>query len=244
MSRCSSIRRQSTCHQRLPGQQSCSILLLFLLIGNTLSGASASRHVKIEQAAKAEVVTGRVGADPHMQAAVPSSADQLRILACVQLKNELPYLVEWVEFHHMMGFTHMVIYDDFSSDNVTMLEALYRQHGRTYLTVVPPFGASEDKFTHRAKTAEHCFLNYHYMADWMINIDLDEFVWSPSYPTLQQYFMNEVPAANHILQVGATRFGWSGQRDRFTYSLHEVGLVSIIIYPLHGASLCRIYSID
>lgn len=130
----------------------------------------------------------------------------------------------------MMGFTHIVVYDDSSSDNVTMLEALYKEHGRGYLTVIPPFGAGQDKFTHRAKTAEHCFLNFHHMADWMINIDVDEFVWSPSHANLQQYFRSEVPAANHILQVGATRFGWSGQRERFTYLLHQVNL-QLLLQP-------------
>ena len=123
----------------------------------------------------------------------------------------------------MMGFSHMVIYDDFSSDNVTMLDTLYKEHQRSYLTVVPPFGVGQDKFTHRAKTAEHCFINFHHLADWMINIDVDEFLApSPKYAHLSDYFRHEVPETTHILQVGATRFGWSGQRNRFTYRLQEV----------------------
>lgn len=186
--------------------------------------ALSSRHVKIEQTATANPAasasTATLSSDPDSDSSQPK---ELRIVACVQLRNELPYLIEWVEFHRMMGFSHMVIYDDFSSDNVTMLDTLYKEHQRSYLTVVPPFGAGQDKFTHRAKTAEHCFINFHHQADWMINIDVDEFVVpSPKYPYLPDFFRHEVPDETHILQVGATRFGWSGQRHRFTYRLQQV----------------------
>ncbi|KAK9820723.1 hypothetical protein WJX74_003809 [Apatococcus lobatus] len=199
-------------------------LLLLTAFSYSARSACGSRHVKIEQPITAAAdLAANSATDSALSAdSNPPQADEHRIVACVQLRNELPYLIEWIEFHRVMGFTHMVIYDDFSSDNVTMLETLYKEHQRSYLTVVPPFAAGQDKFTHRAKTAEHCFLNFHHLADWMINMDVDEFVWSPSYPSLQQYFRSEVPSANHILHVGATRFGWSGQRDRFTYSLQLV----------------------
>ena len=51
---------------------------------------------------------------------------------------------------------------------------------------------------------------------------LQEFVWSPKYANLEDFFRHEVPANNHVLYMGATRFGWSGMRHRFTYSLQEV----------------------
>ncbi|RZA21105.1 MAG: hypothetical protein EOP02_17490, partial [Proteobacteria bacterium] len=91
------------------------------------------RHVKIEQPVSADN-------DPPASA-IPLSpdghsleADDLRIVACVQLRNELPYLVEWVEFHRLMGFTHLAIYDDGSHDSSHLIERLYRQHGREYVS--------------------------------------------------------------------------------------------------------------
>ena len=53
-------------------------------------------------------------------------SEPIRLVACAQLKNEVPYVVEWIEFHRLQGFSHLVIYDDFSSDNISLLETLYR----------------------------------------------------------------------------------------------------------------------
>ena len=59
-----------------------------------------------------------------------SSADSpIRLVACAQLKNEVPYVVEWIEFHRLVGFSHLVIYDDYSTDNIGLLETLYRYGG-------------------------------------------------------------------------------------------------------------------
>ena len=55
-----------------------------------------------------------------------SNAEPIRLVACAQLKNEVPYIVEWIEFHRLVGFSHLVIYDDFSEDSVSLLETLYR----------------------------------------------------------------------------------------------------------------------
>ncbi|KAK9852595.1 hypothetical protein WJX84_004435 [Apatococcus fuscideae] len=138
------------------------------------------------------------------------------------LKNEVPYVVEWIEFHRLQGFSHLVIYDDFSSDNISLLETLYREHGRDYVSVERGAGEGDSNALRRGLDAQHCTDKYSHLADWMINLDIDEFVWSPKYANLQDYFRNEVLATNHIHYMGATRFGWSGMRHRFTYSLQEV----------------------
>ena len=68
-----------------------------------------------------------------------------------------------------------------------------------------------------------CFGAVKAQADWIIHIDIDEFVWSPKYPHLPDYFLHEVPEITHILYVGASRFGWEGQRRRYTWALEPVG---------------------
>lgn len=58
---------------------------------------------------------------------LPESAPRgPRLVACTLVKNELPYVVEWVEFHRLQGFSRIVIYDDSSDDNIALLETLYR----------------------------------------------------------------------------------------------------------------------
>ncbi len=58
--------------------------------------------------------------------AQPAAAQPIRLVACAQLKNEVPYVVEWIEFHRLVGFSHLIIYDDFSTDNMSLLDKLYR----------------------------------------------------------------------------------------------------------------------
>ncbi|KAK9855807.1 hypothetical protein WJX84_002375 [Apatococcus fuscideae] len=120
----------------------------------------------------------------------------------------------------LVGITSFVIYDDSSADNVGLLETLYREHGRHYIRVEPPAGHGLDNNARRSLSAGHCSQHYGNSSDWMINLDVDEFVFSPAYQTLQEYFAT-VADASHMLYVGATRFGWAGQRHRFTYALHK-----------------------
>ncbi|KAK9862114.1 hypothetical protein WJX84_000220 [Apatococcus fuscideae] len=108
------------------------------------------------------------------------------------MKNEVPYAVEWIEFHRLMGFDHIVIYDDFSADNASMLNSLYQQHDRHYLTVEPGI-QDDDPRIRRIKSAADCFTKYREQSDWLIHLDIDEFIWSPLYPDVPTYFMREVP---------------------------------------------------
>ncbi len=50
---------------------------------------------------------------------------------------------------------------------------------------------------------------------------------SPQHDPLQSYFEQEVSKDTHILYAGATRFGWGGQRQRYSYSLLEVRPTSL-----------------
>ena len=160
-----------------------------------------------------------------------SAVSPPRIVICSLLKNEVPYAVEWIEFHRLMGASKIVIYDDFSTDNVTLLNQLYQQHGRDYLVVEPGIW-DEDGRARRGLAGSACFDKYHAESDWLINLDVDEFVWSPVYGSLTEFFQHEVPTTNHILYVGATRFGWGGQRHRFSYLLTEVSQCSSsLLFP-------------
>jgi len=37
---------------------------------------------------------------------------------CTVLRNEARFVKEWIQFHHDIGFNNIVIYDDFSTDNI------------------------------------------------------------------------------------------------------------------------------
>ena len=41
----------------------------------------------------------------------------MKINVCSIIKNEAPYLLEWVLFHKLIGVDKFVLYDDYSTDN-------------------------------------------------------------------------------------------------------------------------------
>lgn len=195
---------------------SSALLQICFLLMRAHSTAAAARSLAGSMAGEAT----RSGDAAHQDSLSPAGVAAPRLLACSLMKNEVPYALEWIEFHRLMGFDRIVIYDDFSTDNASMLSSLYEQHGRHYLTIEPGL-EDEDPRIRRIRSAADCFTKYKDQSDWLIHLDIDEFVWSPAHPDLPTYFMQEVPDKAHIIYAGATRFGFNGQKSRHSFALHE-----------------------
>ncbi|KAK9843893.1 hypothetical protein WJX84_001081 [Apatococcus fuscideae] len=203
-----------------------------------------------EHAAHGDATSRHLAAATHAGEDGKVKEGSPRLVLCALLKNEVPYMIEWVEFHRLIGFSHIAVYDDGSTDNAMLAEALYRcawqenpqqrgaempgawspahcsiwcsrEHGREYLSMRMSEW-HEDPRQRRAIACGACFAAFKPQADWIIHADVDEFVWSPKYPHLPDYFLHEVPDHTHILYVGASRFGWEGQHKRYTWALEEV----------------------
>ena len=51
------------------------------------------------------------------------------------IKNEASYLAEWLEFHLLVGFEHIYLYDNGSSDNIREVVRCFVEAGR--VTLIP-----------------------------------------------------------------------------------------------------------
>ena len=100
----------------------------------------------------------------------------LRLLACTLLKNEVPYLVEWIEFHRLVGFSHLVIYDDGSEDHADLIERFYKQQGRRYVSYETISEWDDNPRNRRTNAGGECLKKYKHLADWIIHLDIDEFI--------------------------------------------------------------------
>ncbi|KAK9851557.1 hypothetical protein WJX84_005377 [Apatococcus fuscideae] len=217
------------------------------LIGQELAIYSPTSHMDIlsvhdgsalkhspahQQEHPRELLDNPQHASPNDTSAQALSTEAPRLVACTLMKNEVPYLVEWIEFHRLMGFTHLAIYDDGSHDNSHLIERLYRQHGREYVSydrqpeyvgdLIDPNDFEAHSRMRRVQAAGACLHKYKHLADWIIHLDIDEFVWSPRHKDLRTFFQTGIPQDNHILYAGATRFGAEHMRHRHTYTLEEV----------------------
>jgi len=103
-------------------------------------------------------------------------------LACVTiLKDEAPYVDEWIQFHLLMGFDHFYIYDNGSTDGT--LEALGKYQKRGVVTVVPWRNFSQVLHPQKAANA-HAIANFCAPYRWVAFFDVDEFLFSPTSETL------------------------------------------------------------
>ncbi|MFQ1702449.1 glycosyltransferase family 2 protein [Loktanella agnita] len=94
------------------------------------------------------------------------------LLSCV--RDEGPFLLEWVAYHLLRGFDPIVVYSNDSSDGTTeLLDTLDRAGVLTHVlqqlapSQAPQFVAADIAFDHPELQA----------ADWLIWLDVDEFLY-------------------------------------------------------------------
>lgn len=104
-------------------------------------------------------------------------------------RNEEPYLVEWIEFHRMMGVSHFYIYDNGSTDNTLEILAAYEALG--VVTVIPWSnflsgweGVSGSAGRMQRLAMLHSLANFGHQSHWMSFVDVDEFMYPVAGKTL------------------------------------------------------------
>jgi hypothetical protein len=129
------------------------------------------------------------------------------------IRNEGPYLSEWLEFHSLLGVTHFFIYDNGSTDNTLDVLEPYQQAG--IVSVVNWAnclsgweGVAGPKGRMQKLSMLHSIANYGHKTHWMAFIDADEFLYplgSNSLPELMEGY-NDLES----LSVYWNMFGTSG----------------------------------
>lgn len=97
----------------------------------------------------------------------------MRVTVVASMRNEGPFIVEWVTWYRMLGFTNIVVVTNNCTDHSPeLLDALEAVHWITHLRCDVPPGK---RITHRklAAAAEHKAVR---RADWLLVCDVDEFL--------------------------------------------------------------------
>lgn len=101
-----------------------------------------------------------------------------RLAICAVFKNEAPFLLEWIAYHHAVGFDHFYLYDNDSSDGGAGLIATSPLAPLVTVTYWPyrpaQLPAYQDFITHHARGQ-----------DWAAFIDIDEFVLPLDTPSVR-----------------------------------------------------------
>jgi Glycosyltransferase family 92 len=147
------------------------------------------------------------GADLNGAAARRASRRPDSYLAiCGVYRDEASYLAEWIEFHRLVGVEKFFLYDNKSTDNHLEVLKPYIDDGTVTLHDWPHFPAAQ----HSAY--DHCLREHSQAARWIAFIDLDEFLFSPTYRPLPEV-LGEFEAWPAV-GVNSVFFGTSGHRTR------------------------------
>ena len=88
---------------------------------------------------------------------------------CAIMKNEAPYVREWIDYHRLLGVKRFYIYDNESTDNLKDVLSWYIKSGIVVYKYFP--GAAQ-----QLPAYNECLQNYRNETRWMAFIDADEFI--------------------------------------------------------------------
>ena len=89
-------------------------------------------------------------------------------IACI-IKNEGPYLKEWIEYHKLIGVEHFYVYDNESDDNTKEILKPYIDSGLITYLFFPGRDMQDIAY-------EHCSKHFGHETKWLAVLDLDEFI--------------------------------------------------------------------
>jgi hypothetical protein len=131
------------------------------------------------------------------------SAPGLRLAVVVIVRDEAPYLEEWLAYHHALGVEHFFVYDNGSRDALPEVVERWVNHGLLTLVHWPLPGGQIDAYAHALRF-------YGPSVQWLAFFDVDEFVVplvDDDIPTL----MARWPGAADV-RIPRVDFGFSGHR--------------------------------
>ena len=128
-----------------------------------------------------------------------------KLSVCAIMKNEAPYLIEWLEFHKLVGVEKFYLYDNGSTDNTFDLVDDYVQSGDVVFHNWPTVPGQMSAY-------DHCLQTYRAASEWMAFIDLDEFLFASEKNDLRDILDEfvEFPGVG----VNWLVFGSSGHKTR------------------------------
>lgn len=119
---------------------------------------------------------------------------KVNLSICGIMKNEGPYLIEWLEFHKLLGVERFYLYDNCSDDLTTQILDYYINIGEVVYHYWPDRPGQVTAYN-------HCLKNHRLESEWIAFIDLDEFL----FPTVGD---NLLEILEEFSEVSAVVVNW------------------------------------
>ncbi len=173
------------------------------------------------------------------------------------MKNEAPYVKEWVDYHMLVGVHKFFIYDNESEDNLKEVLQPYINNGVVEYTFFP--GKEQ-----QMPAYNDCLQKHREDIEWLAVIDADEFIVPVKEKTLQQVLKNykeypglginwvmydsnghiKKPSGGVLENYTRCRRGFREQKHTHIKSIIQPSKVSIIPSPHYALFLNNEKSVD
>ena len=127
------------------------------------------------------------------------------------VKNEASYIVEWLEYHRIIGVDHFYIFDNGSEDNLKEKLKKYIDEGLVTYIFFPGKNMQERAYLDAVEKTKGKF-------EWLLTLDIDEFL-EPMKNISLKYWLNRLNKNISQVEFGWMIYGSSGLKHR------EKGLV-------------------
>jgi hypothetical protein len=111
----------------------------------------------------------------------------IKLAVCTMGKMENLYVKEFISYYFKLGVDKIFIYDDndMNSERISdMIDFQYKEY-------VKIFEAKKINIPNQSKAFTDCYEKYNSFFDWIIMIDMDEFLYIKN-ETLKNYLLNPV----------------------------------------------------
>ena len=161
----------------------------------------------------------------------------LTIIACA--KDEGANIIEWIEFHRIIGVDKFIIYNNNGTDNTHDIIAPYIKSGLVEYIDWPGAGQQMPIYVDGLLRVEQ-------NTKWAAFIDLDEFIMPVKFDNLSDY-MNSLPVRTAQVYLGWANFGANGHDVRpdglvlenYTKSIPLSTVGKTIVNPRAVIGLCN-----
>jgi hypothetical protein len=156
-----------------------------------------------------QILEGKLWDEPIPMPAMSQAKPTRYLSAVVIVKDEGPYLQEWLEFHRLVGVQHIYLYDNGSSDGTEQVLSDFIRSG--YVTRIPWLSFVRDGSPQKFAYA-HALSNFGTAWRWMALIDADEFL----FPTEADNIPSVLTRFEHLPAIAVywRVFGFSGHEKR------------------------------
>jgi len=121
------------------------------------------------------------------------------------VKNETPYIAEWIEYHLLVGVQKFFIYDNESTDNLKEYLEPYIKNG---IVEYNYFSGKRQQIA----AYNDAIQRYKYSSFWLAFIDIDEFLVSVNNESIPDFLRNfeDIPG----IEINQVLYGSSGYKKK------------------------------